>query len=129
MSPRGRAAYLSLAVALAAFVIGGGLSCLAMIDLQKRLEDQISKRGFYVAGSLAYNSKYGLLTADRPLLQQLAYGALHQQSADGARPDDDVALVAIRNAAGATMAVAGWGGGGEEDVQALPPPADRPSNT
>ena len=40
------------------------------------LRDQLVKRGRYIAANLAYNSKYGVLTEDKPLLTQLLEGAL-----------------------------------------------------
>ena len=51
------------------------------------LREQMAKRGRYIAQNLAYNSKYGVLTEDKPLLTQLLEGAL-SSGTDRARGGD-----------------------------------------
>jgi methyl-accepting chemotaxis protein len=65
------------------------------------LREQIVKRGRYIAQNLAYNAKYGVLTEDKTLLNQLLTGALSAGTTDDAH---DVVGAMIRDAKGQTLA-------------------------
>jgi hypothetical protein len=105
----------SVVLSLAVFAVGAGLASGVVVYLQRRLHDEIGKRGHYVAGSLATNVTYGVLTKDLALCQHLA---------EGTQIDGDVALIAIRTPEGAILAAAGPSVG-PGDLQALPAPAAR----
>jgi len=90
-----------LLVAGVAFLVGTGSAFYDWYNSDSLLRDQMNKRGRYIAGNLAYNSKYGVLTEDKPLLTQLLEGAI---SAGGA---SDVAGAMIRDAKGQVLAQKG----------------------
>src|SRR5262245_37901681 len=90
-----------LALVMGVSLVVGGVSTLYdVISSQALLGDQLSKRGRYIASNLAYNSKYGVLTEDKPLLNQLLEGAM--SAAEGTR--SDVAGAMIRDAKGGVLA-------------------------
>ena len=68
------------------------------------LEEQIAKRGRYVASNLAITAEYGVLTDDRPLLLKHLEGVT---SAGGAQAGSDVVGSMIRDASGNTLAQTG----------------------
>jgi methyl-accepting chemotaxis protein len=72
---------LVVGVALLVNAIAAGYSYFSTGVL---LRDQMVKRGEYIAANLAYNSKYGVLTEDKPLLAQLLDGALQGSDVVGA---------------------------------------------
>lgn len=90
-----------LLVAGVAFLVGAGSAFFDWFNSDALLRDQMAKRGRYIAGNLAYNSKYGVLTEDKPLLTQLLEGAI---SAGGA---SDVSGALIRDAKGQVLAQRG----------------------
>ncbi len=74
------------------------------------LREQMVKRGHYVAENLALNSKYGVLTEDRPILTQLLQDALAasadaRESEDGT--DNDLIGAMIRDRGGNILAQIG----------------------
>jgi methyl-accepting chemotaxis protein len=75
-----------------------------LVTGQRVLRDQISRRGRYISGNLAFNSKYGVLTEDKPLLLQFLQGAVNS---DGAQADSDVVGAVIRDARGQVLAQTG----------------------
>jgi methyl-accepting chemotaxis protein len=104
-----------LLVAGVAALVGTGSALFDWINSDTMLRDQMNKRGRYIAGNLAYNSKYGVLTEDKPLLTQLLEGAI---SAGGG---SDVAGAIIRDAKGQVLAQKG------ESIKDLPAaPASAP---
>ena len=74
---------LLLLVAGVALVVGGVSAVYDLVASEGLLREQMVKRGRYIAANLAYNSKYGVLTEDKPLLTQFLEGAV---AAAGARP-------------------------------------------
>ncbi|MGE0452554.1 MAG: methyl-accepting chemotaxis protein [Vicinamibacteria bacterium] len=99
-SIRAKLLLLVVGVALVVNVVSAIYSYLSTGAL---LRDQMAKRGHYIAENLAYNSKYGVLTEDRPLLTQLLEGALTAGSGEGS----DVVGAMIRDGAGAILAQKG----------------------
>jgi hypothetical protein len=82
-----------------------GASALSRVSYKSHgtlIEDQLRRRGAYIASNLAMNSNYGVLTEDGPLLRQLIDAVLHS-SASG-ETNADVVGVAIRNAKGVALA-------------------------
>ena len=71
------------------------------------LREQMVKRGRYIAQNLAYNSKYGVLTEDKPLLTQLLEGALSAGTDRSRAGTSDVVGAMIRDAKGAVLAQRG----------------------
>jgi len=67
------------------------------------LRDQVVKRGLYIASNLAYNSKYGVLTEDKPLLSELLEGAMAAAGSEGS----DVVGALVRDARGTVLAARG----------------------
>src|SRR6185295_11604447 len=67
---------LVLLVAFIALVVGGVSTFYDVVSSDKVFREQLGKRGRYIAANLAYNSKYGVLTEDKPLLAQLLDGAM-----------------------------------------------------
>ena len=106
---------LLLLVAGVAFLVGTVSALYSSVSGGQVLREQMVKRGTYIAGNLAYNSKYGVLTEDRPLLTQLLEGAIAAQSGQGS----DVVGAMIRDAKGQILAQKG------ETVKNLPPAARR----
>jgi methyl-accepting chemotaxis protein len=94
---------LLLLVAGVAFLVGSGSAVYSSVSSGRVLREQMVKRGMYIAGNLAYNSKYGVLTEDRPLLTQLLEGAIAAQAGQGS----DVVGAMIRDAKGAILAQKG----------------------
>jgi hypothetical protein len=110
-----RTKLLALVVGVS-LVVGGVSTLYDVISSQALLRDQLSKRGRYIASNLAYNSKYGVLTEDKPLLNQLLEGAM--SAVEGSR--SDVAGAMIRDAKGGVLASKG------SVVRDLPPCRPRP---
>ena len=74
------------------------------------LREQMVKRGHYIAENLALNSKYGVLTEDRPILTQLledAVTASGEGGAGDAATESDVVGAMIRGADGEILAQTG----------------------
>src|SRR5438093_2694242 len=94
---------LLLLVAGVALLVGTVSAVYSSVSSGHVLREQMVKRGTYIAGNLAYNSKYGVLTEDRPLLTQLLEGAIAAQSGQGS----DVVGAMIRDAKGAVLAQKG----------------------
>ena len=94
---------LLLLVAGVALLVGTVSAVYSSVSSGRVLREQMVKRGAYIAGNLAYNSKYGVLTEDRPLLTQLLEGAISAQSGQGS----DVVGAMIRDAKGAILAQKG----------------------
>src|SRR5512134_4183955 len=88
-------------LAFIALAVGGVSVVYDLVAGEAVIRDQIVKRGRYVASNLAFNSKYGVLTEDRPLLTQFLEGAV-AAGGDGERSDVVGAL--IRDARGAILA-------------------------
>src|SRR5438093_7480576 len=94
---------LLLLVAGVALLVGGVSAIYSSVSSGQVLREQMVKRGEYIAGNLAYNSKYGVLTEDRPLLTQLLEGAI----ASGTGRGSDVVGAMIRDAKGTILAQKG----------------------
>jgi len=94
---------LLLLVTGVAFLVGTVSAVYSSVSSGHVLREQMVKRGMYIAGNLAYNSKYGVLTEDRPLLTQLLEGAIAAQAGQGS----DVAGAMIRDAKGVILAQKG----------------------
>ena len=97
MSIRKKLLFLVSFVALA---VGAGSAVWSSASSGHLLREQMVKRGRYIAANLAYNSKYGVLTEDKQLLNQLLEGAM---AAGGAQSSDVVGAM-IRDARGAVLA-------------------------
>ncbi len=95
---------LLLLVAGVALLVGAVSAVYSSVSSGSVLREQMVKRGTYIAGNLAYNSKYGVLTEDRPLLTQLLDGAI---AADSSGQGSDVVGAMIRDARGAILAQKG----------------------
>src|SRR5262249_15870531 len=65
-----------LLVAGVALLVGAVSAGFELLMSGALLREQMVKRGRYIAQNLAYNSKYGVLTEDKPLLSQLLERAL-----------------------------------------------------
>ena len=94
---------LLLLVAGVAFLVGTVSAVYSSVSGGRVLREQMVKRGMYIASNLAYNSKYGVLTEDRPLLTQLLEGAIAAQAGQGS----DVKGAMIRDAKGVILAQKG----------------------
>jgi methyl-accepting chemotaxis protein len=94
---------LVLLVAGVALLVGGVSALYDLAGSQQLLREQLVKRGRYIATNLAFNSGYGVLTEDRPLLNQYLEGALSAGGAEGS----DVVGAMIRGAGGAILAQKG----------------------
>jgi methyl-accepting chemotaxis protein len=94
---------LMLLVMGVAFLVGGVSAVWDLVQSERLLHDELVKRGRYVASNLAYNSKYGVLTEDKPLLNQLLEGAISAGGGDGS----DVVSAMIRDGQGAVLAQKG----------------------
>jgi methyl-accepting chemotaxis protein len=101
LSLRAKLMLLVVGVALLVNVFSAGYSYKSTSTL---LRAQMVKRGHYIADNLAYNSKYGVLTEDKPLLTQLLEGAL---AAGSGNQQSDVVGAMIRDANGAILAQKG----------------------
>jgi len=91
-------------LAAIALVVGGVSVIWDLFAGQALLQDQIVKRGRYIASNLAFNAKYGVLTEDRPLLLQFLEGATGAVES-GER--SDVVGAMIRDASGEILAQTG----------------------
>jgi methyl-accepting chemotaxis protein len=119
-----RAKFLAL-LTLTAVVITGVSLVYDLVAGEAVLRDQIVKRGRYVASNLAFNSKYGVLTEDKPLLEQFLQGAV---AAGGVGERSDVVGAMIRDASG--MALAHTGAAIRDLPAALPAaPEEREART
>jgi methyl-accepting chemotaxis protein len=94
---------LLLLVAGVALLVGTVSAGYASLSSGQVLREQMVKRGAYIAGNLAFNSKYGVLTEDRPLLSQLLEGAFAAQTGQAS----DVVGAMIRDARGGILAQKG----------------------
>src|SRR6185503_16071770 len=92
-------------VAGVALLVGAFSALYSSLSNRQVLRDQMVKRGRYIAANLAYNSKYGLLTEDKQLLNQLLEGAM----AAGGGQSSDVVGAMIRDARGLVLAQRGAG--------------------
>jgi methyl-accepting chemotaxis protein len=93
-----------LLVAGVATVVGGVSVVYDLVASQGLLREQMVKRGRYIASNLAFNSKYGVLTEDKPLLTQFLEGAV---AAGGGVASSDVVGALIRDAKGQILAQTG----------------------
>jgi methyl-accepting chemotaxis protein len=100
-----RAKFLGL-LTLTAVVITGVSVVYDLVAGGEVIRDQIVKRGRYVAGNLAFNARYGVLTEDKPLLAELLEGAV---AAGGDGGGSDVVGATIRDGKGGVLAQAGAG--------------------
>jgi len=92
-------------VAGVALLVGAFSALYSSLSNRQVLRDQMVKRGRYIAANLAYNSKYGVLTEDKQLLNQLLEGAM---TAGGGQSSDVVGAM-IRDARGLVLAQRGAG--------------------
>ncbi len=92
-------------VAGVALMVGAFSALYSSLSNSHVLRDQMVKRGQYIAANLAYNSKYGVLTEDKQLLNQLLEGAM---TAGGGQSSDVVGAM-IRDARGLVLAQRGAG--------------------
>jgi methyl-accepting chemotaxis protein len=102
-SVRTRLLFLIAGIAL---VVGGVSVTYDVLAGKSQLDEQIVKRGRYIASNLAFNAKYGVLTEDRALLTQFLEGAV---TAGGGQAGSDVVGAMIRDAKGAVLAQVGKG--------------------
>src|SRR5881396_690936 len=93
-----------LLVAGVALVVAGVSVIYDLRASQGQLREQVVLRGLYIASNLAFNSKYGVLTEDKPLLTQFLEGAV-SAGASGAK--SDVVGAMIRDTRGALLAQIG----------------------
>src|SRR6266516_115508 len=93
-----------LLVAGVALVVAGVSVIYDLRASQGQLREQVVLRGRYIASNLAFNSKYGVLTEDKPLLTQFLEGAV-SAGASGAK--SDVVGAMIRDTRGALLAQIG----------------------
>jgi methyl-accepting chemotaxis protein len=102
---------LLLLVAVVALLVGAVSAAFSSYRSGVLLRDQLVKRGEYIAKNLAKNSNYGVLTEDRPLLNQLIEAVISASGGD----KSDVKAVIIRDAKGTMLAQRG------EAIKDLPP--------
>jgi methyl-accepting chemotaxis protein len=91
-------------LAFIALAVGGVSVVYDLVAGEAVIRDQIVKRGRYVASNLAFNSKYGVLTEDRPLLTTSLEGVV---AAGAGGEQSDVVGALIRDAKGAVLAQTG----------------------
>src|SRR5512143_8100 len=91
-------------LAFIALAVGGVSVVYDLVAGEAVIRDQVVKRGRYMASNLAFNSKYGVLTEDRPLLVTSLEGVV-AAGAEGERSDVVGAL--IRDGKGAVLAQTG----------------------
>ncbi len=103
MSIRSRLMLLAGGIAL---LVGGVSAIWNVRASQSVLRDELRKRGAFIAGNLAYNVQYGVLTEDKPLLKQFLEGAMTASSADAEAASDVVGGV-IRSTNGEILVQAG----------------------
>ena len=104
LSPQSVRTKFILLVAGVALVVAGVSVVYNLRAGQGQLREQVVLRGRYIASNLAYNSKYGVLTEDKPLLTQFLEGAV---SAEAGGRKSDVVGAMIRDAKGAILARSG----------------------
>ena len=97
---------LLLLIAGIALAVGGVSVAYDVVAGESLVRDQVVKRGRYIAGNLAFNAKYGVLTEDRPLLVQFLEGATAAGTED---ESSDVVGAMIRDAEGGILAQVGRG--------------------
>ena len=90
---------LLLLVAGVALLVGLISAAFQLTMNRQLLREQMVKRGRYIARNLAYNAKYGVLTEDETLLNQLLAGAL-SAGTEGTSQTADVVGAMIRDAKG-----------------------------
>jgi methyl-accepting chemotaxis protein len=93
-----------LLVGLVALVVAGISVLYDFWASQAVVREQVSLRGRYIASNLAFNSKYGVLTEDKPLLTQFLEGAV---AAGGGVAKSDVVGAMVRDAKGVILAQTG----------------------
>ena len=96
-----------LLVAGVAFLVGAVSAWFELLMSGALLREQVVKRGRYIAQNLSYNSKYGVLTEDKPLLTQLLEGALSAGTDRSRVGSSDVVGAMIRDAKGTVLAQRG----------------------
>jgi hypothetical protein len=96
-----------LLVAGVALLVGAVSAGFELLMSGALLREQVVKRGRYIAQNLSYNSKYGVLTEDKPLLTQLLEGALSAGTDRSRVGSSDVVGAMIRDAKGAVLAQRG----------------------
>ena len=94
---------LLLLVAGVALLVGLISAAFQLLMNRQLLREQMVKRGRYIAQNLAYNAKYGVLTEDKTLLNQLLTGAL-SAGTEGTSQAADVVGAMIRDAKGVALA-------------------------
>jgi hypothetical protein len=94
---------LTLLGATITIVVGSVSLAYDYLSSQRLMRQEMLKRGRYIVGNLAYNSKYGVLTEDKPLLAQFLEGAL----SGGGREGSDVVAAMIRDQKGVILAQKG----------------------
>ena len=82
-------------ICLLVLAVSGSLSWYFLGQSQRSLMHELEKRALSLAKSLAYNSRYGMLTKDKVILQELVKGVLRE---------DSVLSVLIINAQGTVLA-------------------------
>jgi hypothetical protein len=92
-----------LLVAGVALLVGAVSAGFELLMSRALLREQMVKRGRYIAQNLAYNSKYGVLTEDKPLLTQLLEGALSAGTDRARSGSTDVVGAMIRDAKGTAL--------------------------
>jgi methyl-accepting chemotaxis protein len=107
MRIRSLRAKLLVLVAGVALAVGVLSASFQLVRSRQLLREQVEKRGRYIASNLAYNSKYGVLTEDKPLLTQLLEGALASGDDDSEHALSDVVGAMIRDAKGTVLAQKG----------------------
>ncbi|HJS59105.1 MAG TPA: hypothetical protein VKA01_13470, partial [Vicinamibacteria bacterium] len=90
--------------ALVAVMTGGIATVFSGFSNRGVLREELVKRGNYIALNLAYNSKYGVLTEDKPLLSQLLEGAMSSVAGQSS----DVVGAMIRDQQGGILAQKGF---------------------
>ncbi len=93
-----------LLVGLVASMVAGISVLYDLWASQGLVREQVSLRGRYIASNLAFNSKYGVLTEDKPLLTQFLEGAV---AAGGGGAKSDVVGAMVRDAKGVVLAQTG----------------------
>ena len=102
---------LLLLVMAIAIVVGLAAVVYDVVAGGNAIDEQLVKRGRYIASNLAFNAKYGVLTEDRPLLVNLLQGATGAGSED---ESSDVVGAMVRDASGEVLAQVG------EEIRGLP---------
>ena len=103
---------LMLYFTLLIIIAGGLLSWYFQVRSRAIMINDMKKRGFSLAGNLAYNARFGVVAEDRIVLKQLIEGVLE---------DEDILLVEIANREGLLLASISKIEGMEDS---LPPPSE-----